>query len=139
TRVRARVVGYGRRQRALRDVIVCADQSGSMATAVVYAGICACVLASLRAVETRLVVFDTNVVDLSDHLDDPVETLFGTNLGGGTDINRALAYCQTLVRRPEETILVLITDLFEGGDRASLLRRVAALAASGGNVISLLP
>ncbi len=133
-----RLIGYGRRQRALRDVIVCADQSGSMATSVVYAGICACVLASLRAVETRLVVFDTNVVDLSEHLDDPVETLFGTNLGGGTDINRALAYCETLVRRPEETILVLITDLYEGGDRTALLQRVGSLVSSGVNLICLL-
>src|SRR2546423_377025 len=63
-----RLVGYGRRQRSLRDVVVCADQSGSMAQSVVYAGICACVLASLRAVDTRLVVFDTSVVDLSSHL-----------------------------------------------------------------------
>jgi hypothetical protein len=138
TVVPERLIGYGRRQRALRDVIVCADQSGSMATSVVYAGICACVLASLRAVETRLVVFDTNVVDLSQHLDDPVETLFGTNLGGGTDINRALAYCETLVRRPEETIVVLITDLHEGGDRRSLVRRVGSLVSSGVNLICLL-
>jgi hypothetical protein len=138
TVVPERLIGYGRRQRALRDVVVCADQSGSMATSVVYAGICACVLASLRAVETRLVVFDTNVADLSEHLDDPVETLFGTNLGGGTDINRALAYCETLVRRPEETILVLITDLHEGGDRTSLLRRVGSLVSAGVNLICLL-
>ena len=65
------------------------------------------------------------VVDLTDELHDPVELLFGTQLGGGTDINRALAYCQRLVQRPRDTILVLISDLFEGGDQSALLRRVA--------------
>jgi Mg-chelatase subunit ChlD len=131
TVVPERLVGYGRRQRALRDVIVCADQSGSMAASVVYAGICACVLASLRAVETRLVVFDTNVADLSEHLDDPVETLFGTNLGGGTDINAAVAYCQDLISTPADTIFVLISDLYEGGIAGELVRRMNAMKLAG--------
>ena len=69
-----------------------------------------------RAVQTQLVVFDTAVVDLTDELHDPVDLLFGTQLGGGTDINRALGYCQQLIRRPHETILVLISDLYEGGE-----------------------
>ena len=71
-----------------------------MATSVVYAGIFGAVLASLPSVRTRVVVFDTAVVDLTEKLDDPVELLFGTQLGGGTDINRALGYCQTLIRQP---------------------------------------
>jgi hypothetical protein len=89
-------------------------------------------------VTTQVVVFDTAVVDLTAELADPVELLFGTQLGGGTDINRAVAYCQTLLRQPHETILVLISDLFEGGDRAEMLRRVAALAGSGVQMVALL-
>jgi Mg-chelatase subunit ChlD len=131
-------IGYGRKRAALREVILCVDQSGSMATSVVYAGIFAAVLASLPAVQTRLVVFDTAVVDLTEELHDPVELLFGTQLGGGTDINRALGYCQGLVRQPQETILVLISDLYEGGHQGEMLKRAAALVASGAQVIVLL-
>jgi len=131
-------IGYGRKRSALRDIILCVDQSGSMATSVVYAGIFSAVLASLPAVQTRLVVFDTAVVDLSDLLQDPVEVLFGTQLGGGTDINQALAYCQTLIHQPQETILVLISDLYEGGNRQEMLKRVAALSAAGVQFVTLL-
>jgi Mg-chelatase subunit ChlD len=131
-------IGFGRRRSSLRDIIMCVDQSGSMATSVVYAGVFSAVLASLPAVNTKMVVFDTAVVDLSDKLADPVDVLFGTQLGGGTDINQALAYCQGLVRRPQETILVLISDLIEGGNSAEMLKRAASLAASGVKVISLL-
>jgi|SRR5580704_10718667 Mg-chelatase subunit ChlD len=91
-------IGYGRRRNALRDVILCVDQSGSMAASVVYSGVFGAVLTSIAAARTRMVVFDTSVVDLSEQLSDPVELLFGTQLGGGTDINRALGYCQTLMR-----------------------------------------
>jgi Mg-chelatase subunit ChlD len=138
TIVPERLVGHGRKRSSLRDVILCVDQSGSMATSVVYASIFGAVLASMRAVSTRMIVFDTSVVDLTDELDDPVDLLFGTQLGGGTDIDRALGYCQTLVKRPSDTILVLITDLFEGGDATSMLQRAAALKASGVNVVCLL-
>lgn len=102
TLVPERLIGYGRRQQAVkRDVVLAIDQSGSMAASVVYASVFGAVLASLRSLRTSLVVFDTNVVDLTDQLHDPVEVLFGTQLGGGTDINRAIAYCQGLVaRRP---------------------------------------
>jgi Mg-chelatase subunit ChlD len=131
-------IGFGRRRSALRDLILCVDQSGSMAASVVYAGIFGAVLASLPAVTTRMVVFDTSVVDLTEDLDDPVDLLFGTQLGGGTDINQALAYCQKLVRRPEETILVLLSDLFEGGNADEMLRRAGSLAASGVQMIALL-
>jgi hypothetical protein len=131
-------IGYGHKRSALRDLILCIDESGSMATSVVYAGIFGSVLASLPALNTRVVVFDTAVVDLSNELSDPVELLFGTQLGGGTDINRALAYCQALVRQPHDTILVLISDLFEGGDREEIIKRAASLVASGVQVIVLL-
>jgi Mg-chelatase subunit ChlD len=134
-----RLVGHGRRRHSVqRDVILAVDQSGSMAESVVYAGLFGAVLASMPALRTRFVAFDTAVVDLTDELGDPVELLFGTQLGGGTDINRAVAYCQSLVARPTETLLVLISDLYEGGARAELLRRVAALVGAGVQVVTLL-
>lgn len=131
-------IGFGRKRSSLRDIVLCVDQSGSMASSVVYAGVFSAVLASLPAVSTKMVVFDTAVVDLSDKLADPVDVLFGTQLGGGTDINRALAYCQGLIRQPQETILVLISDLYEGGDAREMLKRVATLVTSGVQVIGLL-
>ncbi len=130
--------GFGRKQHALRDVILCVDQSGSMAASVVYSSIFGAVLASLRSLHTEMVVFDTSLVDLTAELRDPVDLLFATQLGGGTDINRALAYCQMRIRRPNETILVLISDLFEGGDAQELLRRVRAIKASGVQMVALL-
>lgn len=138
TLIPATLHGYGRKRSALRDVILCVDQSGSMAASVVYAGLFGAVLASLPALRTRVVVFDTAVVDLSDDLHDPVELLFGTQLGGGTDINRALAYCQGLIQQPQDTLLFLISDLFEGGARDEMLQRAAALAQSGVQVVVLL-
>lgn len=100
TVVPERLVGYGRAAQSMKkEVILCIDQSGSMAASVVYASVFGAVLASMRTIATRLVVFDTAVVDLTDQLDDPVDVLFGTQLGGGTDINRALAYCQSRITR----------------------------------------
>lgn len=131
-------IGFGRKRSSLRDIVLCVDQSGSMASSVVYAGVFSAVLASLPSVSTKMVVFDTAVVDLSDKLADPVDVLFGTQLGGGTDINRALAYCQGLIRQPQETIMVLISDLYEGGDAKEMLKRVGTLVAGGVQIISLL-
>lgn len=132
------IVGYGRRRSSLRDIVLCVDQSGSMASSVVYAGIFGAVLASITAVTTRMIVFDTAVVDLTEELRDPVDLLFGTQLGGGTDIARALTYCSQLIEQPAKTILVLISDLFEGGDRKEMLKRAASLVTSGVTVIALL-
>jgi hypothetical protein len=109
-----------------------------MASSVVYSSVFAAVLASMRALRTSLVVFDTAVVDLTPELADPVDVLFGTQLGGGTDINQALGYCEQLVQRPSDTILVLISDLMEGGDERALRRRAAELVAAGVSVIALL-
>jgi uncharacterized protein with von Willebrand factor type A (vWA) domain len=131
-------IGHGRKRSALREIVVCMDQSGSMASSVVYAGIFGCVLASIPSVRTRIVAFDTSIVDLTEKSSDPVDVLFGVQLGGGTDINRALAYCQSLIARPTQTILILITDLFEGGDNNEMLKRAAALNASGAQLITLL-
>jgi Mg-chelatase subunit ChlD len=132
------LIGRGRRRSSLRDVILCIDQSGSMATSVVYSSVFGAVLASLRSITTRMVVFDTSVVDLTDELKDPVDLLFGTQLGGGTDINRAIAYCQSLVTRPAQTVLVLITDLYEGGNADEMVKRVAALVSAGVRTVCLL-
>jgi Mg-chelatase subunit ChlD len=139
TVVPERLIGYGRRQQVVaRDIILAIDQSGSMASSVVHASVFGAVLASIRAVRTSLVLFDTSVVDLTGQLSDPVEVLFGTQLGGGTDINQAIGYCSTLVTRPRETIFVLISDLFEGGARDEMLARVAAMTADGVRVVTLL-
>lgn len=133
------LVGYGRRQQAVqRDIVLCVDQSGSMASSVVFAGVFAAVLASLRGLRTRMVVFDTAVVDLTEHLHDAVDLLFATQFGGGTDINSALAYCQSLVTRPTDTVLVLISDLVEGGSREEMLQRAADLVGAGVTVVALL-
>ncbi len=139
TVVPERLVGFGRSARVVaKDIIVAVDQSGSMAESVVYASVFGAVLASISSVRTSLVAFDTSVVDLTDRLEDPVEVLFGCQLGGGTDINAAIAYCQTLVTRPADTVVVLVSDLFEGGIAEDLLTRVARLRADGVTVVALL-
>jgi Mg-chelatase subunit ChlD len=139
TIVPQRLVGYGRTGTAIpKDVIVAVDQSGSMAESLVYAAVFGATLASIRSVRTSLVAFDTEVVDLTDRLHDPVDLLFGCQLGGGTDINRAVAYCQGLITRPTESVLVLISDLYEGGIGTELLRRVAQLLQAGVTVVALL-
>ena len=135
------LVGFARRTKTRADldhVMLCVDQSGSMAPSVVYASIFAAVMASLPVLSTQLICFDTAIVDLTEDLADPVKVLFGVQLGGGTDINAALAYCETKIEHPAKTHLVLITDLYEGGDSASMLGRVAALKQAGVNVIVLL-
>jgi Mg-chelatase subunit ChlD len=138
TVVPEKLVGYGRKRAGLKDVILAIDQSGSMAPSVVYSGVFGAVMASIPAIRTRLVVFDTSVVDLTEQLHDPVDVLFGVQLGGGTDIGRALEYCQGLVTRPQDTVMVLISDLIEGGVREKLLERVASLVGSGVKLMVLL-
>ncbi len=133
------LVGFLRKQRRLVDldeVVLCVDQSGSMAASVIYASVFAAVMASLPVVSTRLVVFDDNVVDLTDELADPVDVLFGIQLGGGTDVAKALGYCSGLIERPPKAHLVLVTDLYT--DREPMLQHLAALVRSGVNVIVLL-
>jgi len=131
-------IGYGRKNTSLKDVVLCLDQSGSMGTSVVYSGIFGAVMASIPAIKTKMVVFDTAVADLTEELNDPVELLFGVQLGGGTDINLALTYCQQIITRPSDTVLVLITDLYEGGDPAGMRKRATELVGAGVQVIVLL-
>ena len=139
TVVPERLIGFGRRQHSLaRDVIVAVDQSGSMADSVVYASLFGSVLAQLPALRTSLIAFDTAVTDLTPVVRDPVDVLFGVQLGGGTDIGRALAYCRQITTRPAATLLILISDLYEGGNPGVLLAEAAELIRSGVTVLVLL-
>ncbi|MBS5871890.1 MAG: VWA domain-containing protein, partial [Porphyromonas sp.] len=131
-------IGYGRRRKAMKDIVLCIDQSGSMGASVVYSGIFGSVLASIPAVSTRMVVFDTEVADLTDEMEDPVDLLFGVQLGGGTDIDRALHYCMERITRPEDTTLVLVTDLYEGGNEREMRKKFVRLVQSGVQLIVLL-
>ena len=134
-----RLVGHARQRRALAEVILLVDLSASMAGSAIYAGIFAAVLASLPALTVRLVVFDTAVADLTGQLaKDPVDLLLGLQLGGGTDIGRALEYARARVERPEDTVVVLISDLHEGGDPGALRRHAAHLVEAGVRLLTLL-
>ena len=119
-------------------VILDIDQSGSMGESVIYSSIMSCILASMSSIQTHVVAFDTNVVDLTEKSDDPVDLLFGFQLGGGTDIDKSVAYCERFVENPKKTLFFLITDLYEGGNRASLLRRLGELKDAGVTVVCLL-
>lgn len=132
-------VGFGRkRQQQIKDIILCLDQSASMASSIVYASIFASVMASLPTLKTRLVAFDIEVLDLTELLEDPVDLIFGVQLGGGTDINKALKYCHEQITKPAETILVLISDLFEGGNLSQMQHRLIDLQSEGVQIIALL-
>ncbi len=132
------LVGYGRKRQQLKHVILLVDQSGSMATSVVYSSVMAAILASLGSLKTHIVAFDTKVVDLTDRLPDPVDILFASQLGGGTDIHNALIYAQRLIQKPSDTILLLVSDLFEGGNEHKMMKIAASIKSTGVNFISLL-
>ena len=119
-------------------VILDIDQSGSMGESVIYSSIISCILASMSSLSTRIVAFDTNIVDLTEKSDDPVALLFGFQLGGGTDIDKSVAYCQQYIENPSKTLFFLISDLEEGGNRAALLRRLEEMKESGVTVVCLL-
>jgi len=119
------------------DVILCVDQSGSMLDSVMYSAIVAGILSSLPAVRVRLVVFDTSVVDLSHLAHDPVQVLLTVQLGGGTDIGRAMRYCEQLVQSPQRTVLALVSDFEEGAPPAALLASVRRLAEARVKLLGL--
>lgn len=119
-------------------VILDIDQSGSMGESVIYSSIVSCILASMSSLSTRIVAFDTNIVDLTEKSDDPVDLLFGFQLGGGTDINQSVAYCEQFIENPAKTLFFLISDLEEGGNRAALRRRLEEMKESGVTVVCLL-
>lgn len=120
------------------NIILDIDQSGSMGESVIYSSIISCILASMTSVSTRIVAFDTNIVDLTEKSDDPVDLLFGFQLGGGTNIDKSVAYCEQFITNPTKTLFFLITDLEEGGNRAALLRRLEELKAAGVTLVCLL-
>ncbi|GAB3076877.1 VWA domain-containing protein [Nocardioides zeae] len=126
-----------RRQVDRWQVIVAVDQSGSMAGSVIHSAVTAAIFHGVGSIRTHLVAFDTEVVDLSDQLADPVEVLLGVQLGGGTDIGKAVRYCASLVTEPRRAIVVVISDFFEGGDVAVLRAAVRELAESGVTVLAL--
>ncbi|MFO0968625.1 MAG: VWA domain-containing protein [Gemmataceae bacterium] len=135
-----RVYFFSRAQRANNwTVIVDMDQSGSMADSVVYGAVCGSIFASLPALDTHVVAFDTEVVDLTEKCgNDPVDMLFGVQLGGGTDINKSVGYCEQFIKEPKQTLFILLTDLFEGGNQAQLVRRLGDMVESGVRVLCLL-
>lgn len=119
-------------------VILDIDQSGSMGESVIYSSVISCILASMSSLSTRIVAFDTGIVDLTEKSGDPVDLLFGFQLGGGTDINQSVAYCRQFIENPSQTLFFLISDLVEGGNRASLIRRMGEMKESGVTVVCLL-
>lgn len=129
---------WPRGARSLRNVVLGMDQSGSMATSLIYGGVYASVLASLPALDLRAFAFSTDVVDLTDYLDDPVELLFATRLGGGTDIAQAIEYTNQIIDQPNDTLFVLLTDLFEGGSEGRMIERTNQLVKRGVKVVCLL-
>ena len=132
------LIAYGKQRSSLHQLVLCVDQSASMGKSIIYSSIAAAVLASLPSLDLKLVLFDTNVVDMTDKLDDPVELLFGVQLRGGTNIKRAMTYCRGLVTRPRDCVFVLISDLFESGKPDGVLTQAAALKDAGVNLIVLL-
>lgn len=120
-------------------IILDIDQSGSMAESAIYASIIGSIFASIRALKTHVIAFDTAVVNLTEQCgSDPVDMIFGIQLGGGTNINKSVAYCNNLIEEPEKTIFILISDLYEGGNEMELIRRVKDMKEAGVTVICLL-
>jgi Mg-chelatase subunit ChlD len=118
-------------------IILCVDQSGSMADSVIHSAVMAGILAGLPVFRVKIVVFDTSIVDLSEYADDPVEMLMRVQLGGGTDIAQAIRYCAQLVENPHRTVLVLVSDFCEGGQPGELLRVVKSLAGARVRLLGL--
>lgn len=119
-------------------VILDIDQSGSMGESVIYSSVMSCILASMASLRTRVVAFDTNIIDLTEKCEDPVDLLFGFQMGGGTNIEQSVAYCEKYIENPSKTLFFLISDLEEGGNRAGLLRRLEEMKASGVTAVCLL-
>ncbi len=129
---------FGRvRQHLPWEIILCVDQSGSMASSLIHSAVLAGAIADLPAIRVKLVVFDTAIVDLSEHVSDPVEVLMSVQLGGGTNIGKAMSYCRTLVQNPQRSIIVLVTDFCEGADPRQLRQTVRGMVSDGCKVIGL--
>lgn len=118
-------------------VVIAVDESGSMLDSVIHSAVMAGIFAKLPMIDTKLVIFDTNVLDLSGYVDDPVETLMSVQLGGGTNIGQAVRYCETLMDNPERTIFVLVTDLYEGGGYGNLYAACRGIIEAGTKMLVL--
>lgn len=118
-------------------LIIAVDESGSMLDSVIYSAIMAGIFAKLPMIDTKLIIFDTEVVDLSGYVEDPVEVLMGMQLGGGTDIGKALAYCESICTNPHQTIFITVTDLYEGGSVKTLFQTCADIIGSGSKMVFL--
>ncbi|MCL2772964.1 MAG: VWA domain-containing protein [Oscillospiraceae bacterium] len=118
-------------------IIICVDESGSMTDSVIYSAVMAGIFSKLPVLSTKLVIFDTSIVDLSNYIDDPVETLMSMQLGGGTDIGKALTYCESLLTYPYRTIVVLVSDLCDGGGYQIMYNRARSIIESGAKLICL--
>ena len=119
------------------QVILCVDESGSMLGSVIHSAVMAGIFAKMPMLDTKLVIFDTAVVDLSGHVEDPVQALMSIQLGGGTDIAGALRYCEGLISSPHRTMVVLVSDLCEGGPRKNLYGAARDIITSGAKLIAL--
>src|SRR5262249_31197868 len=119
------------------EVILCVDQSGSMTDSVIHSAVMAGILAGLPAVRVKLVVFDTQIVDLSEYASDPVEVWRWVQRGGGTDLGGAVEYCEQLVETPRRPFLVLVTDFCEGAAPRELVRAVKRLHGGGVKLLGL--
>jgi Mg-chelatase subunit ChlD len=126
-----------RRQTDRWQVIVVVDESGSMVDSVIHAAVTAAIFVGIPFLRTHLILFDTNVVDVTEDCADPVEAIMKVQLGGGTDIGGALAYAAQLVDNPRRTIVVLITDFFEGGPLERLFSVTKHLIESGVTLLGL--
>lgn len=120
------------------NIILDIDQSGSMGQSIIYSSVMGCILAKMSSISTRVVAFDTNVVDLTQLYDDPVDMLFGIQLGGGTNILKSVTYCEQFIENPKKTLFFLISDLEEYGNQGALTNKIRYLKESGVTVICLL-
>ena len=118
-------------------VILCVDESGSMLGSVIHSAVMAGIFSKMPMLNTKLVIFDTSVVDLSGYVEDPVQALMSIQLGGGTDIAGALRYCEGLITMPHRTMVVLVSDLCEGGARKDLYGVCRDIIESGAKLIAL--
>lgn len=132
-----RFVSRTRRHIEQWQLILLVDQSGSMAASVIHSAVTAACLWGLPGLKTHLVAFDTSVVDLTSDVTDPAELLMKVQLGGGTDIARAVGYGARLVENPRRAIVAVVTDFYEGGDPARLVREVRGLVRQGTQVLGL--
>jgi Mg-chelatase subunit ChlD len=126
-----------RRQVDRWQLIILVDESGSMLDSVIHSAVTAAIFFGIKSLKTHLCLFDTAVVDVTADCTDPVETLMKVQLGGGTDIGQAMAYAQTIVENPRRTIVILITDFYEGAPVERLLSVTKQLIESGVTILGL--